>query len=89
MDDLRVDADQAYNTSHSVGNDAEELRDELAALQRDWDNLSHGWTGVASSAYSAIWAEWTEGATTSTKTGNQPSTESLSVPFLPNSMRLG
>ena len=64
MDHLRVDADQAYNTSRAVGNDAQELREELAGLQRDWENLSRGWSGVASSAYSAIWCEWLEGATT-------------------------
>jgi WXG100 family type VII secretion target len=64
MDHLRVEADQAFNTSRVVGNDAQELRDELAGLQRDWDNLSREWSGVASSAYSAIWCEWLEGATT-------------------------
>jgi WXG100 family type VII secretion target len=64
MDHLRVDADQAFNTSHAVSNDAEELREELANLQRDWDNLSRGWSGTASSTYSSIWAEWFEGATT-------------------------
>jgi WXG100 family type VII secretion target len=64
MDHLRVDADQAYNTSRAVGNDAEELHEELAGLQRDWDNLSREWSGVASSAYSAIWCEWLKGATT-------------------------
>ena len=36
----------------------------MAGLQRDWDNLSREWSGVASSAYSAIWCEWLEGATT-------------------------
>jgi WXG100 family type VII secretion target len=64
MGQLRVDTEQAYNTSHAVSNDAEELREELAGLQRDWDNLSREWSGVASSAYSSIWAEWLEGATT-------------------------
>jgi WXG100 family type VII secretion target len=64
MDHLRVDADHAYNTSHAVSNDAEELREELAQLQQEWDNLSHGWSGVAASAYSAIWADWLQGATT-------------------------
>jgi Proteins of 100 residues with WXG len=49
MDHLRVDADQAYNTSRAVANDAQELREELAGLQRDWDDLSRGWSGVASS----------------------------------------
>jgi WXG100 family type VII secretion target len=63
MDHLKVNADQAYNISRAVGNDAQELREELAALQRDWDNLSREWSGVASSAYSAIWIEWLEGAT--------------------------
>lgn len=64
MDQLRVDADQAYNTSHAVSNDAEELRDELAQLEHDWDTLSRGWSGVASSAYSAIWEDWRQGAIT-------------------------
>ncbi|WP_347133330.1 WXG100 family type VII secretion target [Mycobacterium sp. DL] len=64
MDHLRVDADHAYNTSRAVGNDAEELREELARLERHWDNLSRGWTGLASSAYSAMWAEWLGGAST-------------------------
>ena len=64
MDHLRVDADQAYNVSLAVGNDAQDLREELTGLQRDWDNLSREWSGVASAAYSAIWQEWLEGATT-------------------------
>ena len=64
MNHLCVDADQAYNISLAVGNDAQELREELEGLQRDWDNLSREWSGAASSAYSAIWREWLEGATT-------------------------
>jgi WXG100 family type VII secretion target len=64
MNHVRVDVDQAYNTSRAVGNDAQELRDELVGLKRDWDNLSGGWSGVAASAYAAIWAEWLEGAAT-------------------------
>ncbi|WP_235672935.1 WXG100 family type VII secretion target [Mycolicibacterium hodleri] len=40
------------------------MRDELKTLERDWDNLSRGWSGAASAAYSSIWAEWHEGATT-------------------------
>ena len=60
---LEVDADHAYDTSRTVGNDAQELRDELRGIQRDWDNLSRGWSGAASSAYSTIWTEWLEGAT--------------------------
>jgi WXG100 family type VII secretion target len=59
---LRVDADAAFNTSHVVCNDAEELREELARLSREWDNLSHGWSGVAASAFTPAWEEWHEGA---------------------------
>src|SRR4051794_9556223 len=62
MDHLKVDTDRAYHTSRAVGNDAQELREELAGLQRDWDNLSREWFGVAASAYSGIWNEWLEGA---------------------------
>lgn len=63
MDPLHVNADAAYRTSHDVGNCAEELRDELVALQRDWDNLSHGWSGGAATAYASAWTEWLDGAT--------------------------
>jgi WXG100 family type VII secretion target len=61
-DHLRVDADAAFNTSHVVGNEAEELRDELSRLSREWDNLSHGWSGMAASAFGPAWEEWHEGA---------------------------
>jgi WXG100 family type VII secretion target len=61
-DQLRVDADTAFNTSHVVSNDAEELREELSRLSREWDNVSHGWSGVAASAFTQIWEEWHEGA---------------------------
>jgi WXG100 family type VII secretion target len=61
-DHLRVDADAAFNTSHVVSNEAEELREELARLSRGWDNLSHGWSGVAASAFTPAWEEWHEAA---------------------------
>jgi WXG100 family type VII secretion target len=60
-DHLRVDADAAFNTSHVVSNEAEELREGLARLSREWDNLSHGWSGVAASAFTPAWEEWHEG----------------------------
>lgn len=63
MDNLRVNADVAFSTSHAVGNDAEELRNGVIGLAREWENLSQGWSGAASTAYAAIWAEWLEGAT--------------------------
>ena len=61
-DHLRVDADAAFSTSHVVSNEAEELREELSRLSREWDNLSHGWSGVAASAFAPVWEEWHEGA---------------------------
>lgn len=61
---LEVDADAAFNTSHSVSNDAEELREELTRLAQEWANVSHGWSGTAASAYTPIWQEWHDGATT-------------------------
>lgn len=63
MDRLRVTADEAFATSHAVGNDAEELRDGLSSLAQGWENLLHGWSGAASSAYATIWEEWHDGAT--------------------------
>jgi WXG100 family type VII secretion target len=64
MANLEVDADATFSISQVIGNDAEELREELARLQREWGDLSRGWTGAAASAYSSIWDEWLEGATT-------------------------
>ena len=56
------DADEAFNSSHSVSNYAEELREELTRLSQEWDNLSHGWSGVAASAFASAWEEWHQGA---------------------------
>ncbi|CAA0138264.1 Uncharacterised protein [Mycolicibacterium vanbaalenii] len=64
MDHLEVDPDVAFNTSRSVSNDAVELHEQLNGLQRDWENLSRCWSGAASSAYSPLWEEWLDGATT-------------------------
>jgi WXG100 family type VII secretion target len=61
-DHLKVDADDAFNTSHSLSNDAEELREELTHLSQEWDNLSHGWSGVAASAFAPAWEDWHRGA---------------------------
>ena len=61
-DHLQVRADEMFATSHSVSNDAEELREELAAIAREWEDVSHGWSGDAASAYDALWQEWHEGA---------------------------
>jgi WXG100 family type VII secretion target len=60
--ELRLQADEAFATSHSVSNDAEELREELADIAREWQNVSHGWSGAAASGYDALWQEWHEGA---------------------------
>lgn len=60
---LEVDTDRVFATSRAVGNDAEELRDELAQIAKDWDNLSRSWSGNAAAAYAGIWSEWHEGAT--------------------------
>lgn len=61
--DLRVSADAAFNTAHSVQNDAEELREELSGLAREWDNVSRGWSGAAATVYTALWDKWHDGAT--------------------------
>lgn len=62
-DHLEVDVD---STSHAVGNDAEELREELSRIAQEWSRstLSHGWSGTAATAYKSIWEEWHEGAAT-------------------------
>ena len=57
-ENLKVTADEAFNTSHSVSDDAEELREELTHLSQEWESLSHGWSGVAASAFAPAWEEW-------------------------------
>lgn len=64
MGHLKVDPELAFSTSRLLSNDAIELHEQLTRLERGWENLSRGWSGVASSAYSPIWAEWLDGATT-------------------------
>jgi len=59
---LEVDTDAAFNTSHSMSTDAEELREGVSELSRDWANVSRGWSGAAASAYSPLFQEWQEGA---------------------------
>ena len=61
---MEVDPDVAVDIARSVGNDAVELHEQLTGLQRDWDNLSPRWSGAAAAAYSPLWADWLEGATT-------------------------
>lgn len=64
MDHLNVDVERAFAAAHAISNDAVDLAADLAALERDWERLSSGWTGAASSAYLAAWTEWHDGATT-------------------------
>lgn len=64
MSQLEVDPDIAFHTSRSVGSDAVELHEQLAGLQREWENLSRGWSGPAASVYSPLWEEWLDGANT-------------------------
>lgn len=59
---LEVNAEAAFNASHAVGNDAEELREELASLAQEWTNVTHGWSGAAASAYAPLFEDWHEGA---------------------------
>lgn len=61
-DHLTVDADAAFNASRALSNDAEELRDELVNLAAEWKNVTHGWTGVAASAYAPLFDEWRDNA---------------------------
>jgi WXG100 family type VII secretion target len=61
-DQLRVDSSVVFATAQTLSNHAEELRDELRGLSREWDDLSHSWSGVAASAYVPPWEEWHEAA---------------------------
>jgi WXG100 family type VII secretion target len=62
-EELQVDTDEAFQAAHTICNHAEELREELAHLVRDWDNLSRAWEGRAASAYTPVFDQWHEGAT--------------------------
>jgi WXG100 family type VII secretion target len=59
---LEVDTDAAFNASHSVSLDADELREGVAELAHEWANVSRGWSGAAASAYTPLFEEWQEGA---------------------------
>ena len=61
---LNVHVDAVFAASHAFGHDAEALRAELASITREWETVSHGWTGSAASAYDALWQEWRAGAMT-------------------------
>lgn len=62
-DHLMAKPGEVFNTAHTVANHAAELHEELDRLTREWDNLSHGWSGVAASAFTEPWEEWQQGAT--------------------------
>lgn len=59
---LKVDATRTLGTSHVVNGDAEELREELARIAREWNDVSSGWSGAAASAFASLWEEWHDGA---------------------------
>lgn len=59
---LNVNTDAAFTTAHTVSDDAAELRNELDRIAGEWQNVSHGWSGAAASAYADLWEEWHEGA---------------------------
>ncbi|VAZ71745.1 hypothetical protein LAUMK4_00613 [Mycobacterium persicum] len=53
---------------HVLTNQADELKDELDSITRQWRELSSTWTGVAASAYQPPWQEWYSGAATAAAT---------------------
>ncbi|MEN4475751.1 WXG100 family type VII secretion target [Mycolicibacterium cosmeticum] len=59
---LEVDPAAVFATAQTLSNHAEDLREELRGLSREWDDLSHSWSGVAASAYLPPWEEWHEAA---------------------------
>jgi WXG100 family type VII secretion target len=63
MKRLDVDSDVVLRTAHGASSDAVELGDELSRLAREWQDVSHGWTGSAATAFAALWDEWHDGAT--------------------------
>ncbi|WP_071287866.1 WXG100 family type VII secretion target [Mycolicibacterium llatzerense] len=63
MKQLTVDAEVALQAAQGVGSDAAELREELSRLEREWQDIAHGWKGSAASAYTALWEQWHDGAT--------------------------
>ncbi|MCT7361370.1 hypothetical protein A7G45_00970 [Mycolicibacterium llatzerense] len=60
---LTVDTDAALNAAQGVSTDAAELRQELARLEREWQDIAHGWKGSAAGAYTALWEQWHDAAT--------------------------
>ncbi|MBI3226167.1 MAG: WXG100 family type VII secretion target [Mycolicibacterium cosmeticum] len=60
--ELHFNTENLFDACNAIGSYAEDLRDELARLSREWDNLSHSWSGTAASAFSPAWDEWHQGA---------------------------
>ena len=62
MKKLTVDAEVALQAAQGVSGDATELREELSRLEREWQDIAHGWKGSAAGAYAALWEQWHDGA---------------------------
>ena len=62
MKQLTVDAAVALQAAQGVGSDATELQEELSRLEREWQDIAHGWKGSAAAAYAALWEQWHDGA---------------------------
>src|SRR5262249_30577931 len=64
--DLRTQLAAMESPAQFRANQGDELQAELAAITRDWRELSSTWTGVAASAFDPPWDEWHWGAKTVT-----------------------
>lgn len=62
-DSLRVNASDLFQKAQAIGNQAEELRDELLRLVSGWEDLSHTWEGVAAATYGPVFERWHVNAT--------------------------
>ncbi|ETZ97940.1 WXG100 type VII secretion target family protein [Mycobacterium kansasii 824] len=62
--ELAMKLEAMATAAHVLTNQADELKDELDSIARQWRELSSTWTGVAASAYQPPWQEWYSGAAT-------------------------
>ncbi len=59
---LRVEPGAMQWVAQAVNDGAEDLRNRLAALDRQVGGLLGGWRGASGSAYAAAWEQWHRGA---------------------------
>lgn len=59
---LQVNTQNTFEAAQAVANQALELREHLAQITLEWEQLSDNWEGKAASTYLHAWTEWHDSA---------------------------